>query len=89
MEGLFEIGDGVELNREYSFMALFKFFAITLIKTLVLTYKYKIDDSEFEYFNNLIKKVSLKISFENYSLKFIVLNIIRAMIFKNFIDEEY
>lgn len=40
VKNLFDIKDNIIVEHEYSFLALFKFFAITLLKTLVLTFKH-------------------------------------------------
>lgn len=56
--GLFDLKDGFQLEHEYSYLALFKFLAATLLKTLVLTFKYQISQQDFKFLVSVFVKVA-------------------------------
>jgi hypothetical protein len=57
VKGLFDLKEGYEIEHEYSYLALYKFFAITLLKTLFLTFKYQISPSDYKYLISTVAKI--------------------------------
>jgi|JI61114C2RNA_FD_contig_31_5158045_length_3570_multi_6_in_0_out_0_2 hypothetical protein len=58
VKGLFDLKDNYEIEHEYSYLALYKFLANTLLKTIFLTFKYQISQTDYKYLISLIVKIA-------------------------------
>lgn len=81
VKGLFDLTANGETEHEYSYLALFKFMAATLLKTLFLTFKHKISGRDFKYLISVIQKVAQKINFENILLKNTLICLVHGVVF--------
>ena len=81
LKGLFDIKDDLIIPHHYSFISLFKFFSITLIKTWISTFVNNVKTNEFNSLCDYFQKIACKYSYENIEIKMTVLNLVKSMIF--------